>query len=557
MDDREDGTDSMKHFLNRRETIVTEALDGLLRTVGSGELARLDGYPEIKVILRADWDKSKVSVVSGGGAGHEPSHAGFVGKGMLTAAVSGEIFASPSVEAVLAAIRAVTGPAGCLLIVKNYTGDRLNFGLAAEKARAEGFSVEMVIVGDDIALPDIIQPRGVAGTLFVHKIAGYMAETGNDLAAVAAAARAASQDIVSLGMSLSSCSIPGQPHEDRFGADDGELGLGIHGEPGVERIAVQSVDRLVAIMAERLLARLEPQASYALLINNLGSVPPLEMSLVANAVLSSPLAASVKLTIGPGPLMTALNMNGFSLSLIRLDAARQAALLSPVGPHAWMPAKPVAAPSIVPLAKPAGQSTARGASQHAGTRRLIVVACEKLISLETALNGLDAKVGDGDTGSTVATGARSVLERIDTLPLADLSATLGALGHILSSSMGGSSGVLLSIFFTAAAQALEGGATPTQALLAGLERMRFYGGAGPGDRTLIDALEPALKALDAHGLDAAASAARRGAEATAAMGKAKAGRSAYVGNELHGVVDPGAHAVAEVFTAAAVARAPA
>ena len=130
----------MKHFFNRRETIVTEALDGLLRTIGSGDLARLDGYPEIKVILRADWDKTKVSVVSGGGAGHEPSHAGFVGKGMLTAAVSGEIFASPSVEAVLAAIRAVTGPAGCLLIVKNYTGDRLNFGLAAEKARAEGFA---------------------------------------------------------------------------------------------------------------------------------------------------------------------------------------------------------------------------------------------------------------------------------------------------------------------------------------------------------------------------------------------------------------------------------
>ncbi|RUX56589.1 dihydroxyacetone kinase, partial [Mesorhizobium sp. M7A.F.Ca.CA.002.09.1.1] len=162
----------MKHFFNRRETIVTEALDGLLRTIGSGDLARLDGYPEIKVVLRADWDKTKVSVVSGGGAGHEPSHAGFVGRGMLTAAVSGEIFASPSVEAVLAAIRAVTGPAGCLLIVKNYTGDRLNFGLAAEKARAEGFRVEMVIVADDIALPDITQPRGVAGTLFVHKISG-------------------------------------------------------------------------------------------------------------------------------------------------------------------------------------------------------------------------------------------------------------------------------------------------------------------------------------------------------------------------------------------------
>ena len=127
----------MTHFFNSRDTIVTEALDGLLLANPKGQLARLDGYPSIKVILRADWERKKVAIVSGGGAGHEPSHAGFVGRGMLTAAVAGEIFASPSVEAVLAAIRAVTGAPGCLLVVKNYTGDRLNFGLAAERARAE------------------------------------------------------------------------------------------------------------------------------------------------------------------------------------------------------------------------------------------------------------------------------------------------------------------------------------------------------------------------------------------------------------------------------------
>ena len=205
-----------KHFINTRETIVTEALDGLIATSG-GRLVRLDGYPEIKVVLRADRDPAKVAVVSGGGAGHEPAHAGFVGAGLLTAAVSGEIFASPSVAAVLAGIRAVTGPAGCLLIVKNYTGDRLNFGLAAERARAEGLAVEMVIVADDIALPDIVQPRGVAGTLFVHKIAGHLAEPGAPLAEVAAAARAAAADIRSLGVSLSSCAIPGQARRGAHG----------------------------------------------------------------------------------------------------------------------------------------------------------------------------------------------------------------------------------------------------------------------------------------------------------------------------------------------------
>ncbi|RWG87898.1 dihydroxyacetone kinase subunit DhaK [Mesorhizobium sp.] len=546
----------MKHFFNRKDTIVTEALDGFLATAGSGTLARLDGYPEVKVVLRADWDKTKVAVVSGGGAGHEPSHAGFVGAGMLTAAVSGEIFASPSVEAVLQAIRATTGPAGCLLIVKNYTGDRLNFGLAAEKARAEGFAVEMVIVADDIALPDIAQPRGVAGTLFLHKIAGHLSEAGHDLASVAAAARAAAKDIVSLGISLSSCSIPGQAHEDRFGADDGELGLGIHGEPGVERIALQSAGRLVAIMAERLAARLDPSSRYALLINNLGSVPPLEMSLIANAVLASPLGKAVTLTVGPGHLMTALNMNGFSLSLIKLDAEREAALSAPVDPHAWPPAKPVRQPVVVAAAKPASRDATGVASRDTGAERLITAVCEKLISLEEALNGLDAKAGDGDTGSTVATGARSVLGRIDALPLADRAATLAAIGDTLGTSMGGSSGVLLSIFFTAAAQSLKGGAALGKALLAGLDRMTFYGGAKIGDRTMVDSLEPALKALDASGLEAAAKAARHGAEATAAMQKAKAGRSAYVGRQLD-IADPGAFAVAEAFAAVAAMFAPA
>lgn len=546
----------MKHFFNRKDTIVTEALDGFLATAGSGALARLDGYPEIKVVLRADWDKTKVAVVSGGGAGHEPSHAGFVGAGMLTAAVSGEIFASPSVEAVLAAIRATTGPAGCLLVVKNYTGDRLNFGLAAEKARAEGLAVEMVIVADDIALPDIAQPRGVAGTLFVHKIAGHLSESGHDLASVAAAARAAAKDIVSLGISLSSCSIPGQAHEDRFGADDGELGLGIHGEPGVERIALQNATALVAIMAERLAARLDPHSRYALLINNLGSVPPLEMSLIANTVLTSSLAKAAALTIGPGHLMTALNMNGFSLSLIRLDAGRQAALLAPVGPHAWPPAKPVSAPAVVAMAKPALGAATKTASRDAAAERLIKAVCQKLISLEEPLNLLDAKAGDGDTGSTVATGARSILESIDTLPLADKAATAAAIGDTLGTSMGGSSGVLLSIFFTAASQSLGSDASLSKALLAGLDRMTFYGGAKVGDRTMVDALEPALKALDATGVEAAAKAARQGAEETAAMRKAKAGRSAYIGSQLD-TADPGAFAVAEVFAAVAELFAPA
>ncbi|WP_028748071.1 dihydroxyacetone kinase subunit DhaK [Rhizobium mesoamericanum] len=538
----------MKHFFNRRETIVTEALDGLLLTSGAGRLARLDTFPEIKVILRADWDKSKVAVISGGGAGHEPSHAGFVGKGMLTAAVSGEIFASPSVDAVLTAIRAVTGPKGALLVVKNYTGDRLNFGLAAEKARAEGFDVEMVIVADDIAIPGINQPRGVAGTLFVHKIAGYYAETGADLKTVAAEASAAARDIISLGMSLSTCNVPGQAHEDRLGADEGELGLGIHGEPGVERIALQPVADLVATIAERLAAKIDEAEDYCLLINNLGAVPPLEMGVIANAVLSSPLSGRVRLIIGPGAMMTALNMNGFSLSLIRLDARRQAALKAAVDPHAWPPVTERHEIAIVPVPKVSARDAARSASDDSRNRLLLTTLCEHLISLEAELNRLDGRVGDGDTGSTVATGARSILSRIDTLPLKDPAALMASLGEILSTSMGGSSGVLLSIFFTAASKAMAEKTDIAAALLAGLDRMTFYGGAGVGDRTMVDALAPALAALTRGDVAAAARAAAAGAESTKVMRKARAGRASYVGEkDLEGVPDPGAVAVAGAF----------
>ncbi|PDS47156.1 dihydroxyacetone kinase [Rhizobium anhuiense] len=543
----------MKHFFNRRENIVTEALDGLLLTSSNGRLARLDSFPDIKVILRADWDKSKVAIISGGGAGHEPSHAGFVGKGMLTAAVSGEIFASPSVDAVLTAIRAVTGPKGALLIVKNYTGDRLNFGLAAEKARTEGFDVEMVIVADDIAIPGINQPRGVAGTLFVHKIAGYHAERGDDLQTVAAHAAAAAGDIVSLGMSLSTCSVPGQAHEDRLGADEGELGLGIHGEPGVERITLQPVADIVATMVARLSPALREGASHALLINNLGAVPPLEMTVIAKAVLSSSLAARIRLIIGPAPMMTALNMNGFSLSLIRLDAVREVALTAAVEPHAWMPA--VERHEIRIIAAPrtsAGLNGAAVAGENTRNRRLITALCEHLISQESELNRLDSRVGDGDTGSTVASGARSVLARLDMLPLDRPAATLASLGDILGTSMGGSSGVLLSIFFTAAAKAMADKADISAALLAGLDRMTFYGGAGVGDRTMVDALSPALQALESGDITAAARAAAAGAESTKTMMKARAGRASYVGErDLAGVADPGAVAVAGAFGVAA------
>lgn len=534
----------MAQFINAREDLVTEAIDGLLAASG-GALWRLDGYPHIKVVLRADWDKSRVALISGGGSGHEPAHAGFVGRGMLTAAVCGEVFASPSVEAVLAGILAVTGEAGCLLIVKNYTGDRLNFGLAAERARALGRKVEMVVVDDDIALPDLPQPRGVAGTLFVHKIAGALAEAGKPLADVAEAARAAIGNVASIGMSLDTCTIPGSPKEDRIGPGKAELGLGIHGEAGVEQVpytdARTAMDQVLSKLAPRLKGR-----EHVAILNNLGGTTPLEMSALVQALATSKAATTITHIIGPAPLMTSLDMHGFSVSVLPLDDATDAALQAGVAPAAWPGMHAIHAVRAQPL--PDGLTPIEPIpSAHPATRATIEHVADLLIAAEAALNALDAKSGDGDTGSTLATAARALKSGLDRMPLADLTQLFPALGNQLSQTMGGSSGVILAIYFNAAGDACAGGASVPQALMEGLARVSEVGGAQIGDRTMIDALEPALTALP-QGLAAAAAAARTGADATAAIHRAKAGRAAYVPEDnLRGHNDPGAEAVALVF----------
>jgi ATP-dependent dihydroxyacetone kinase len=534
----------MGQFINARDALVTEAVDGFLRTAGI-PLARLDGFPHIKVVLRADWDRSRVALVSGGGSGHEPAHAGFVGQGMLTAAVCGEVFASPSVDAVLAAILAVTGEPGCLLIVKNYTGDRLNFGLAAERARALGLRVEMVIVDDDVALPNLPQARGVAGTLFVHKIAGARAEAGDPLDVVAAAARRAIDGVVSIGMSLGTCTVPGSPREDRIAPGHAELGLGIHGEAGIEQVPYAGAAQAMAQVAGRLAASISP-GPHAALLNNLGGCTPLEMAVLAGELANSQLAASIALIVGPAPLMTSLDMQGFSLSLIPLDAETERDLTAPVAPRAWPGAVPFAATPVVPL--PAGLSPVRyPASADPARRALISRCCEILMSAEAGLNALDARAGDGDTGSTLATAARSLAAGLDRLPLADPAMLFRAIGMELSQTMGGSSGVLLAIFFSAAGEAAAAGDDWIAALRAGLARMQQVGGAAPGDRTMVDALAPALMALP-RGIAAAAAAARAGADATAAMHRARAGRSTYLSaDRLAGHNDPGAEAVAQLL----------
>lgn len=541
----------MKFFINESDQIVNESIDGLL---ANPLLAKLGNFPAVRVVLRRDWDQSRVAIISGGGSGHEPAHAGFVGKGMLTAAVCGDIFASPSVDAVLSAILAVTGPAGCLLIIKNYTGDRLNFGLAAEQARALGYKVATVTVDDDIALGKEVKRRGLAGTLFVHKVAGQLAEEGRSLEEVSAVAQQVIDQTISIGLSLTECVHPGRPHAPRLGAEEAELGLGIHGEPGAAVVPYTTADQLMSQAMAVLSGYLPAEhGRYAMLLNNMGGVSPIEMQLLVQSFRKTALAEKVAYITGPGAFMSSINMSGFSVSLVLLDDIIERALLAPAAPvswqlHAFSSPQVVEAPTLPAI-------HAFAASVQPAVQSAIGVIAQLLVDSEDAINALDNKVGDGDAGSTFALAGRRLLAQGDQLPFADAGAPLLTIGRLLAREAGGSSGVLLSILFTAAGNAYTLTSDWRKALVAGLEQMKALGGAQPGDRTMVDALEPALTALVQHGsLATAAAAARAGAEHTKSITRTQFGRSSYLSAaNLQDVPDPGAEIVARVFEALAAA----
>lgn len=536
----------MKSFINNPKDVVKDAIDGILI---NHKLAKLDRFPEIKVIVRKDWDKSKVAIISGGGSGHEPSHAGFVGEGMLTAAVCGEIFASPSVDAVLSAIIAVTGEAGCLLVIKNYTGDRLNFGLAAEQARAMGYKIETVIVGDDIALGNEVNKRGISGTVFVHKIAGYHAAQGKSLEDVTKVANNVIENTSSIGLALNECQMFDGQKETRLDESQAELGLGIHGEPGAEVINIDNADKLMNLITTKIETHFNNSTNkYAVLINNLGTVTPIEMSILANSFTKTTLAKQTTYIVGPGLFMTALNMAGFSVSVIKLSPEIEEGLLAEVEPSAWTKAQKLAPISTVKTPElkaliPFQQS------ENQQVKEIILAAANTFISIEKEINELDAKVGDGDAGATFATVSKSIINLIDQLPLNNISETLESIGRIFSQEAGGSSGVLMSILFIGAGNYYDEEPNLGKALLNGLDKVKEYGGAKVGDRTMIDALEPAFTLLaDGKSISEAAKAARVGTDKTKDIKKTLFGRSSYIPEELlKGIQDPGAEAMARVF----------
>lgn len=534
----------MVDFFNRAEGVVDEMLEAVALTANVRLLR--DGHG-IRIVVREDWDRSGVALISGGGAGHEPAHAGYVGDGMLTAAVSGELFASPSVDAVLTAIRAVTGAAGCLLIVKSYTGDRLNFGLAAERARSEGLSVATVLVADDVALPDAARPRGIAGTVLVHKLAGALARAGLALEAIRAQTQAFADSLRSLGLALSPCHVPGRPHEGR----PPELGMGIHNEPGAHPVEIQSAHQAMQLVLAPLLSGVAAEARLVVMLNDLGGCSPQELLVLTRELCMQIGPARIARLIHPTRLLSSLDMHGFSVTLAPVDDAVLAALDADVASASWPGITQPRArrESSISASAQVDQKQPQDPLRAASLRRV----CHALITARDELDALDAKIGDGDAGSTFAAGARAVLERLDAelVPTRDVGALCADLGALLARVMGGSSGVLCSIGFTGMGVALAAGATLAAAFATGVERMQHYGGARVGDRTMIDALAPAAAALP-DGLAAAILAARSGADSTATMLHAAAGRASYVPSAaLVGVVDPGAEAVARAFAALA------
>lgn len=560
----------MKKLINDIPSLVRQSLEGLAMLHPG--LALLGGE---NTIVRADLEafrlSGKVAIVTGGGAGHEPAHAGYVGNGMLTAAVSGDVFASPSTDAVYAALRAVANPAGILIIVKNYTGDRLNFGLAAEMARADGIPVELVIVDDDAAHGKAERTagrRGIAGTVFVHKVAGAAAEAGLPLSEVKARALKAIGAIASMGVALSPCTVPaaGKPNFS-LGDDEMELGLGIHGEAGVQRVVMQPARQVVETLIDTILADrgLNGGDHVALLVNNLGGTAQMEMSIVARDALEVLKARGIIVDRGfCGTFLTAIEMTGISLSLLRTDAELLAALDAPTAAPAWPGTHgqlPLTELTTLP-APTIGNDTTTGSGPATATELVAVLtsACRAIIAAEAELTEMDRIVGDGDIGHSLASGATALLQLAPGWTGRPLDAVLREIGLAMRKSIGGTSGPLYAAFAIAAAQSVADGgadsATLVRAFSAGADAIKRLGGADAGDRTMLDALLPAAAAMVAgtiaEQLSSAAAAARSGAERTATM-QPRRGRSSYIGDRALGHPDPGAVAIALWLEAAAKA----
>ncbi|KAL1966848.1 hypothetical protein VTN77DRAFT_3813 [Rasamsonia byssochlamydoides] len=582
-----------KHFFSDPNKLVLSALHSLTLTNPS-----LAFDPEYKIIFRRpdDSTKSKVAVISGGGSGHEPAFAGYVGKGLLTASVAGSIFASPSAEQVRkAAMERVDSDKGVLIITMNYTGDVLNFGMAAEKAKAAGIKTEFFAIGDDVGVGrkkgGKVGRRGIGGGILVLKIVGALAETGASLEEVYRIAQLTSNNIVSLGSSLEHVHIPGREipsAEELVPEGEVEVGMGIHNEPGSHRMKGATLEELIKTMLLQLLDEndkdrafimRQPDDKFVLLINNLGGVSTLELAGITDEV-STQLARDYNIkpvrTI-QGTFLTSLNGLGFSISLLKLvdtglgpgksllellDAPAEAVGWSaPIQTSTWdnhrSDAPVQTKKNVVAEEQPSNLKI-----DPALLKKSVSAGLHRLIAAEPQVTRFDTIVGDGDCGVGLKRGAEAVLQLLEKGDIGDDAVVaVNKIVNVVENTMDGTSGAIYAIFLNALAHGLreqdKGAATPAtvetwaEALKYSLGALAKYTPAQVGDRTLIDALAPfCTKLVETKDVHAAAKAAQEGTEATKHL-KASLGRAVYVGGEqewLGKVPDPGAYGLSEFLS---------
>lgn len=578
----------MKKIINKPETVVLEMCNGI--AMAHPELEFVQKY---KIIKKREINKNKVSLISGGGSGHEPAHAGFVGKGMLDAAVCGDVFASPSQIQVYQAIKETASDKGTLLIVKNYSGDMMNFKNAAYLAGEDGITVDYIKVEDDIAVEDSLYTvgrRGVAGTVLVHKIAGAAAERGKSLPEVKAAAQKAADNVRSLGFALTSCTVPakGTPTFD-ISEDEMEFGVGIHGEPGIKREKIAPADelaeRIVNALAEDLKIADNYDGEVALLINGFGGTPLQELYLFNNAVAKvlNEKKISVAVTF-VGNYMTSIDMAGASVSIMKLDEELKDLLLEKseapafkvdkyVKPSGYTEVKlPDSSDENVSFKVETDLANANIGKDTLTLGNMIYIVdkmSEVIIEKEVPFCELDSHAGDGDFGMSVAKGFRQ-LKREWKEVTDEEGLTIGSFldrcSMVIMEHCGGASGPIWGSAFRAASRKIgdkteiskEEFASMMKSAVEGIQATgeRSFGrGAVVGDKTLVDALAPCadswnekaadktLKELFADGAEAAVKGAKETEKIVARMG-----RAGTVGERSIGYPDAGAYALGVIFT---------
>lgn len=560
----------MKKFINRPEDVERQVVDGYVKSYPA--LIRKVGDD---VVVRTHRKRGKVTLVSGGGMGHEPAHLGYVGTGMLDAAVGGAIYTSPAVDRISAGIEAVAPDAtGVLLVVKNYTGDVINFRLAEEAAREEGVACDHVVVNDDVAVGTPTQReqrRGVAGTVFVHKCAGAAAEAGEPLAEVKRVAEKVIDNVRTMGVAIAPCTVPAAGKPGFTLADDEmEMGVGIHGEPGIRREKMEPVDAMVDEILDHVLADIDYAGhEVAVLVNGAGGTPDYELALVANHVHDVLSARHVGVWhTYMGNYLTSLEMRGFSVSLLRLDDELKDLLSAPADTPAWQQGEANLAEDSAPEEDAAPKQVAASeasnvpAAEATGATKAVIdvisAVADAMEAHKDELTELDQPIGDSDHGINMARGFSAARALLPSLAGEAPAAVLKKVGSTLVSKVGGSSGPLYGMLFRKVGVALKGDDSlvsdenAVRCLAAGLSKafvgIEDLGGAKPGDKTMLDAMQPAMEALEhargedtplAEALAQAADAAEAGAEATVPL-QARKGRASYLGERSVGHKDPGA-----------------